>query len=267
MSTTSRRLAALLLVGPAEGQQPDALARCLDSLAWVDSLIVLDTGASEATLQLVRNFRGRPKVIVQRCLDPTLGGISRQAIAADAEAGWLLWLEAWMWCDAPLQQAIQLQLDSPSPEPALGIALAPVIEGETQRQVDWLFPSRLRLIRPEFLAAWLGRHGWEASEQLAPIKGNSGWPFTPLTGDASLLEVTMPGEPVASPLELLSMAQVLAKLEAMAWLDAYGLNENPPAWRGGPAGPDWLVAARDAFERMWRAEVARLSQAPATAVI
>ena len=82
MSTVS----AVIIVKNEEAH----LAQCLSTLQWVDELIVLDSGSTDATCRIAQSFDAR----VVQAEDWQGFGIQRQRAQALARCDWILMIDA-----------------------------------------------------------------------------------------------------------------------------------------------------------------------------
>lgn len=87
----------------------DDIRRCLASVAWADEIIVLDSGSTDATVAICREYT--PHVEVTDW--PGFGAQKNRALAK-ANCDWVLSLDADEWLDAALIDEIQHVLKQPS---------------------------------------------------------------------------------------------------------------------------------------------------------
>ncbi len=62
---------------------------CMESAAWADEIIVLDSGSTDATVELARRFTPHVAVLPWRGY-----GAARNEALARSHSGWILWLDA-----------------------------------------------------------------------------------------------------------------------------------------------------------------------------
>ncbi len=104
------------------------LARCLDSLAFCDEIVVLDSGSDDATLEIARARDARIHA------QPFAGyGPQKQAAIDLAQHDWVLLLDADEFVEADATQAIARELESPRAD---GYRL------ERQEWLFWRWPHR-----------------------------------------------------------------------------------------------------------------------------
>lgn len=89
------------------------LAQCLSTLQWVDEVIVLDSGSTDATCQIAESFNAR----VVQAEDWRGFGIQRQRAQALARCDWVLMIDADERVTPELQASIQAHIQG---EPAIG---------------------------------------------------------------------------------------------------------------------------------------------------
>jgi (heptosyl)LPS beta-1,4-glucosyltransferase len=105
MSTVS----AVIIVKNEEAH----LAQCLSALQWVDELIVLDSGSTDATCRIAESFNAR----VVQAEDWQGFGIQRQRAQALARCNWVLMIDADERVTPELKASIQAHIQG---EPAIG---------------------------------------------------------------------------------------------------------------------------------------------------
>ncbi len=102
------RLSAVLITLNEEHSLP----RALDSVAWCDEIIVVDSGSTDRTVEISRSYPNC-RVIDQSFLG--YGQQKRKAVEA-ASNDWVLSIDADEVLDAELQQSVQQWRDSGTPE-------------------------------------------------------------------------------------------------------------------------------------------------------
>ncbi|MBV9290254.1 MAG: glycosyltransferase family 2 protein [Hyphomicrobiales bacterium] len=119
------------------------IGRCLESLAGLEEIVVVDSGSIDTTLKIVEGFstRGFPIRLIHK---PWLGYARQKQFALDeAHAPWVLSIDADEWLDQDLRAAL----------PEL-IAADPAVAGWKLRRTLTLYgsPSPVSLwTRPEFI--------------------------------------------------------------------------------------------------------------------
>lgn len=116
---------------------------CLESAAWADEIIVLDSGSTDRTVELARRFT--PNVIVV----PWRGyGAARNDALSRSHSGWVLWLDADERVTDGLAEEISVILERDDPSVAgYEIARRAYFCGKWMKHGGW-YPSRVvRLFR------------------------------------------------------------------------------------------------------------------------
>ncbi len=78
------------------------LGRCLESVKWADELIVLDSGSTDNTVEIAKNFT--PHVFTNT--DWQGYGVQKQRALAYATGQWVLHLDADEWVSEPLKRKL-----------------------------------------------------------------------------------------------------------------------------------------------------------------
>jgi glycosyltransferase involved in cell wall biosynthesis len=129
------------------------IRRCLDSVAWADQVVVLDSGSSDATVAIARSFGA--DVLTQSWL-----GYSAQRDyalrLAEIRHDWVYFVDADEWVSPPLASEIAMQLRSPS---CAG------------------FAHRLRLV---FQGTWIRHCGWYSASLVVRLVDRR---YTKFNGD------------------------------------------------------------------------------------
>src|SRR5690554_3782331 len=102
-------LAAVLIVK----NEARHLAACLETLRWVDELVILDAGSEDATLEIARRYANRAsdKIVVNA--DWQGFGIQRQRAEALAESDWILMVDADERVTPELRTSIEAAVSGP----------------------------------------------------------------------------------------------------------------------------------------------------------
>lgn len=91
--------------------EADRIGRCLDSVAdWADEIIVLDSGSSDETVDIVRRYTDKVEVT-----DWPGFGIQKQRALDRASCEWVLSLDADEWLSGELRAEIEVVLTNPEP--------------------------------------------------------------------------------------------------------------------------------------------------------
>jgi len=89
--------------------EADKITTCLDSLAWCDDVVVVDSGSTDATVQIARAYASKPRVIHQDWL-----GYNRQREFAVKQCRhpWVLALDADEECSPELARQLAALAES-----------------------------------------------------------------------------------------------------------------------------------------------------------
>lgn len=91
--------------------EADRIGRCLESVAgWADEIIVLDSGSSDATVEIAQRYTDKVEVT-----DWPGFGIQKQRALDRASCEWVLSLDSDEWLSAELRAEIELVLTNPEP--------------------------------------------------------------------------------------------------------------------------------------------------------
>jgi (heptosyl)LPS beta-1,4-glucosyltransferase len=161
------RLAAVLIVKNEQAH----LRACLETLRWVDEIVVLDAGSQDATCEIAREFTDR--VIVN---DDWQGfGVQRQRAEALAEGDWILMVDADERVTPALRDSIRAAVSAG--EPAIyTLARLSWCFGDFIRHSGW-YPDRVARLYPR------GRAGYDDALVHEKLKNPQGLPVKPLQGD------------------------------------------------------------------------------------
>ena len=91
--------------------------RCLDSLRWVDEIVVLDSGSSDDTVEIAR--RAGARVTVRE--DWEGFGVQRRRAQSLVASDWILWVDSDEIVTDELRDAIQAVMARPDPELAYSV--------------------------------------------------------------------------------------------------------------------------------------------------
>jgi glycosyltransferase involved in cell wall biosynthesis len=186
------------------------IRRCLESVAWADEIVVVDSGSRDRTLEICREFHA--KVAVRAWPGP---GAQRNRALELASGDWVLALDADEWVPAELRAEIERLIAAGAAHVAYDIPRLSSYCGRYMRHGGWWPDYVLRLFRRGF-----GR--FEESrvhERLVP------------NGSVGRLRAHLMHEP------FVDLEQVLAKLDRYSTWGAQELEE-----AGGRAGLSTAVA-------------------------
>ena len=110
------------------------IARCLDSVSFADEKLIIDSGSSDATLEIAQAHGAR--VVTQSWLG---FGAQRRFATTQARHPWIVFLDADEWLSVELQRELERRL------PAL---LESSYAGAFLRRTAWFMGARMRWYRP-----------------------------------------------------------------------------------------------------------------------
>ncbi len=132
-----RRLSAIVTTY----NEADTIAECLESLAWCDEVLVVDSLSTDATPAIVRNIDGVK--LLQR---PYYGAASQKNWAIDrCRFDWVLILDADERVTPELQEEIEAVLAEPVPTTAFSIKRRTFALGKEVRYSGWQHDRVIRL--------------------------------------------------------------------------------------------------------------------------
>ena len=138
-------LAAVLIVK----NEADNLADCLATLDWVDEIVVLDSGSTDAT-QAVAQAAGA-RFFVN---DSWPGfGKQRQIAQAHVQSDWVLWIDADERVTPELKGSIEAILATPSTNTVYSVPRLSWVFGRFIRHCGW-YPDRVLRLYPKALTGY-----------------------------------------------------------------------------------------------------------------
>jgi len=160
-------IAAVLIVK----NEQDHLRACLETLSWVDEVVVVDAGSTDGTREIAREFTDR--VVVE---DDWQGfGIQRRRAEALVTSDWILMVDA----DERVTPALRESLQAAVAETAPAIYTLPRLSwcfGAFIRHSGW-YPDRVARLYPR------GRAGYNDALVHEKLDNPEGLPVRPLEGD------------------------------------------------------------------------------------
>jgi glycosyltransferase involved in cell wall biosynthesis len=117
--------------------------RCLESVAWVDEIVLVDSGSTDATQSISRDLGAK----VHSTADwPGFGPQKNRALDL-ATGDWVLSLDADEWLTPKLQAEVRNTVASPGPHSAFRVPRASYFCGRLMRHSGWWPDPVLRLFR------------------------------------------------------------------------------------------------------------------------
>jgi len=150
--------------------EEDLIGDCLESLSWVDEIIVIDNGSTDKTVEIAK---GRGAIIAKSLK----GGFSdmRNLGAKKASGEWLLYVDADERVTPLLKKEIEETLKTGG-NSAYAIPRRNIFLGHEMRWGGWWPDFVLRLIKKDSLVDWEGK-----LHEQPRIKGTIGRLNNPLT--------------------------------------------------------------------------------------
>ncbi|MCC7081069.1 MAG: glycosyltransferase family 2 protein [Burkholderiales bacterium] len=119
------------------------IGRCLASVAWADERIVLDSGSSDATLDIARGLGASVEVTA----DWPGPATQRNRAIERARGEWILALDADEWITPSSREEIERTISAPTPHSAFRMPRLSSYCGRAMRHGGWWPDYVLRLFR------------------------------------------------------------------------------------------------------------------------
>lgn len=167
---TRRATLAVALIVKNEAQH---LAACLDTVAgWVDEIVILDSGSTDATEQIARRYTQA----FHTSSDWPGFGPQRQRAQEYVTADWILWLDADERVTPELRASIEAVLQAPPPNTIYQVARLSWAFGQFIRHCGW-YPGHVERLHPRALTQYDSALVHEslvlpAGAQLATLQGD-----------------------------------------------------------------------------------------------
>lgn len=117
--------------------------RCLESVAWADEIVVVDSGSTDRTVEICRELGAR----VHATTDwPGYGPQKNRALAL-ATCDWVLSLDADEWLTPALRSAIERAIAAPNGKAAFAMPRSSTFCGRPMRHSGWWPDYIVRLFR------------------------------------------------------------------------------------------------------------------------
>lgn len=130
----------LSVVMIAKNEAP-VIASCLEHLDWVDEIVVLDGGSSDATVEITKQFTD--KVFVEA--DWQGYGVQRQRAQQRATGDWVLMIDADEHVSSELKKSIQAVVQQDDRNLVYSVAILPWCFGRFLRHGGWYPAYKVRL--------------------------------------------------------------------------------------------------------------------------
>jgi glycosyltransferase involved in cell wall biosynthesis len=119
------------------------IRRCLESVAWADEIIVLDSGSTDATVEICRECKAR----VEATTDWPGFGVQKNRVLALATSDWVLSIDADEWVTEGLRAEIQAAIARPGAPSAFRMPRLSSYCGRFMRHSGWWPGHVTRLFR------------------------------------------------------------------------------------------------------------------------
>ena len=119
------------------------IRRCLESVAWADEIIVLDSGSTDATVKICRECKAR----VEATADWPGFGVQKNRVLALATGDWVLSIDADEWVTEGLRAEIQAAMAMPRAHSAFRMPRLSSYCGRFMRHSGWWPDHVTRLFR------------------------------------------------------------------------------------------------------------------------
>lgn len=164
----NHKLAAVLIVKNEE----DNLRECLASLNWVDEIIIMDSGSTDATEAIVKEFEA--KFYVNANWQGY--GKQRQLAQEKVTSDWILWVDADERVTPELKESILAVIDNPKTNTIYSIPRLSWVFGRFIRHCGW-YPDRVLRLYPTNLTQYDSALVHEKvivnkNMQILPLKGD-----------------------------------------------------------------------------------------------
>lgn len=119
------------------------IRRCLESVAWADEIIVLDSGSTDGTVEICRECKARVEVSA----DWPGFGVQKNRVLALATGDWVLSVDADEWVAEELRAEIQAAVATPGAHSAFRLPRLSSYCGRFMRHSGWWPGHVTRLFR------------------------------------------------------------------------------------------------------------------------
>ena len=119
------------------------IRRCLESVAWADEIVVLDSGSTDATVEICRDCKAR----VEASAEWAGFGVQKNRVLAFATGDWVLSIDADEWVTDGLRTEIQAAMAMPDAYNAFQMPRMSSYCGRFMRHSGWWPDHVTRLFR------------------------------------------------------------------------------------------------------------------------
>jgi glycosyltransferase involved in cell wall biosynthesis len=154
------RVSAVVICGNEEHNIGD----CLESVAWCDEVVVVDSMSTDRTPEIARRFTER---LIRR---PWPGYVAQKNFALEQATGdWVLSLDADERCTPELRARIESALAAPGDAVAFRVRRKVRYLGRWIRHCGWYPDRKVRLVR-RGLGRWEGEDPHDRLETAGPVR-------------------------------------------------------------------------------------------------
>ncbi|UHM92131.1 glycosyltransferase family 2 protein [Rahnella victoriana] len=134
-----KRLSVVLIAR----NEADLLPECLESVAWADEIILLDSGSEDATQDVARRYGAK---VFQNTVWPGFGK-QRQLAQSHATGDYILMIDADERVSPELRQSIENVLHTPRDNTVYSLGRSNLFLGRFMRHSGW-YPDRVNRLYP-----------------------------------------------------------------------------------------------------------------------
>ncbi|MBU9829368.1 glycosyltransferase family 2 protein [Rahnella sp. FC061912-K] len=134
-----KRLSVVLIARNEAG----LLQECLESVAWADEIVLLDSGSDDETVEVARSFGAR----VFRSAEWPGFGKQRQLAQSHATGDYILMIDADERVSPELRQSIENALKDPQENTVYSLGRSNLFLGKFMRHSGW-YPDRVNRLYP-----------------------------------------------------------------------------------------------------------------------
>jgi len=118
------------------------IARCLASVRWADEIVVIDSGSTDRTVEIAREYTPHVHVETWHGFGP-----QKNLALSRATGEWILSLDADEWVGDELREALRAAAQSGSPHDAWSMPRSSIFCGRVMRHSGWWPDFVTRLFR------------------------------------------------------------------------------------------------------------------------
>lgn len=131
--------------------EEERIKACLESIKWVDEIILVDDGSTDKTLDIAKEYQAK---IYSRDLDSYAK--QKNFATSKASGDWLLYIDSDERVLAPLKEEIEKITSSPDPASAYAVSRRNIIYGQEEKYGPYFPDWVIRLIKKDQFKEWGG---------------------------------------------------------------------------------------------------------------